>query len=62
MVEAIAVALGLVFGIEGLIWALAPDLGRRLAAAALQSDETTLRISGTIAVAFGVLLVWLFKG
>lgn len=61
MVEAIAVAFGLVLVIEGLVWALAPDLGRRLAIAALNSDEAALRIGGTLAVALGVAIVWVFK-
>lgn len=61
MFETLAVAFGLVLVIEGLIWALAPGLGRRLAAAALGADEMALRVGGTLTVAVGVLLVWLFK-
>lgn len=61
MLEAFAVAVGLVFVIEGLLWALAPGFGQRLARAALNADETSLRVGGTIAVAIGVFVVWLFK-
>lgn len=61
LLEAFAIAFGLVLVIEGLIWALAPGLGRSLAAAALGADESTLRIGGTIAVALGVGVVWLLK-
>jgi uncharacterized protein YjeT (DUF2065 family) len=56
------VALGLVLVIEGLIWALSPDLGRRLLAAAAATPEDTLRKAGWAAVAAGALIVWLIRG
>jgi len=58
----LAVAIGLVLVIEGLIWALAPRLGRKLLAAAAETPEAALRLAGTVAVAAGVLLVWLVRG
>jgi uncharacterized protein YjeT (DUF2065 family) len=58
----LAVALGLVLVIEGLIWALAPRLGRRLLEATADSPESSLRLAGAIAVAAGVLIVWMVRG
>ena len=56
------VALGLVLVIEGLLWAAAPQLGLKLLAAAAQTPEQTLRVSGAAAVVAGVLVVWLIRG
>ena len=53
----LAVAIGLVLVIEGLLWALAPDFGRRMLEAAAQMPETSLRTAGATAVAAGVLIV-----
>jgi len=58
----IIVAVGLVFVIEGLIWALAPGLFRRLALLASDTPEGQLRLSGIIAIATGVFIVWLVRG
>lgn len=55
-------ALGLVLVIEGLLWALAPGMGRALLAAATETPETQLRRAGWIAVALGLLVVWLIRG
>jgi len=48
--------------IEGLIWALAPRLGRKLLEAASETPESSLRIVGTCAVAAGVFMVWMVRG
>ena len=56
------VGIGLVLVIEGLLWALAPRLAFRLLQAAIGTPEERLRIGGAIAVAIGVLLVWLARG
>lgn len=58
----LGVAIGLVLVIEGLVWALAPRFGRRLLEAASETPEQSLRLAGTLAVAAGVLLVWLIRG
>ena len=55
------VGVGLVLVIEGLLWALAPGLGRRLLEIAATTPEQQLRTGGAAAVAFGVLLVWLVR-
>jgi uncharacterized protein YjeT (DUF2065 family) len=56
------VGIGLVLVIEGLLWALAPRLAFRLLQAAIETPEERLRIGGAIAVAIGVLCVWLARG
>jgi uncharacterized protein YjeT (DUF2065 family) len=56
------VAFGLVLVIEGLLWSLWPGLGRRLLEVASETPETSLRLAGAVAVAAGVLLVWLVRG
>jgi uncharacterized protein YjeT (DUF2065 family) len=56
------VAVGLVLVLEGLIWALAPDQGRRLAAIVSGMEDGALRRAGWTAVAAGALIVWLIRG
>ena len=56
------VALGLVFVIEGLIFAAFPGLAKRLAASALESPESSLRIAGIASAILGVVLIWLMRG
>lgn len=56
------VAVGLVMVIEGLLWAVAPQLGLRLLTAAQQMPDQALRTAGAAAVAAGVVLVWLVRG
>lgn len=58
----LVVAIGLVLVIEGLLWAAAPGTGLRMLAIAAQTPERTLRLSGILAVAAGVLIVWLVRG
>lgn len=56
------VAVGLVLVIEGLLWALFPRFGMRMLEAASEMPEQMLRTSGAVAVASGVLIVWLIRG
>jgi uncharacterized protein YjeT (DUF2065 family) len=56
------VAIGLVMVIEGLLWAVAPQVGLRLLTAAQQMPDQALRATGAAAVAAGVILVWLVRG
>ncbi|HEU0160625.1 MAG TPA: DUF2065 domain-containing protein [Hyphomicrobiaceae bacterium] len=56
------VAIGLVMVIEGLLWAVAPQVGLRLLTAAQQMPDQALRAAGAAAVAAGVILVWLVRG
>ncbi|MEO0620128.1 MAG: DUF2065 family protein [Pseudomonadota bacterium] len=56
------VGLGLVLVIEGLIWALVPGYARRTLEAIDELGETALRVAAVVAVALGVLVVWLARG
>ncbi len=58
----IITAIGLVLVIEGLIWALFPDLFAKLAVLASDVPESQLRASGVMAIAAGVFVVWLVRG
>ncbi|MDX2288019.1 MAG: DUF2065 family protein [Hyphomicrobiaceae bacterium] len=58
----LAVAVGLVLVLEGLLWAVAPHLALRMLAAAAQMPEGQLRVSGWIAIAVGMFIVWLIRG
>lgn len=58
----LVVGIGLVLVIEGLVWALAPGTGIRLLVAAASTPQPALRLSGLLAVATGVAIVWLVRG
>ena len=62
MSEALLTALGLVFVIEGLTYALVPGGIKRLMTMMLQTSDEQLRVTGAFAVALGVLIVWLVRG
>lgn len=62
MVDDLVVACGLVLVIEGLLWAAFPKVGLRMLLTASAMSEQALRISGAIAIALGVLVVWLVRG
>ncbi len=55
------VGIGLVLVIEGLLYALFPGGVRRMAKMAGQIPDQTLRTGGVIALALGVLIVWLSR-
>ncbi|HCY54624.1 MAG TPA: DUF2065 domain-containing protein [Oceanicaulis sp.] len=55
----IVLAIGLVLVAEGLLYALAPSLARKMAETAASVPPATLRLAGIGAVAAGVVLVWL---
>lgn len=48
--------------IEGLVYALAPSVLRRMAEMLPQVPENQLRASGLFAVGLGVLMVWFIRG
>jgi uncharacterized protein YjeT (DUF2065 family) len=48
--------------IEGLLWALIPNLAARLLEAAASVPQSTLRIAGWSSVVAGLGLVWLIRG
>jgi uncharacterized protein YjeT (DUF2065 family) len=58
----LATAVALVLVLEGVLWAVSPDAMKRAAALALGLANEQLRLLGLLAVALGVLLVWLVRG
>jgi uncharacterized protein YjeT (DUF2065 family) len=58
----LATAVALVLVLEGLLWAVSPGAMKRAAAKALALADEQLRVGGLVAVALGVLLVWLVRG
>jgi hypothetical protein len=56
------VALGLVFVIEGLIFAALPAQAKRAMASVLETPDTMLRVIGIGSAIIGLVLVWLVRG
>ncbi|MBB4305387.1 hypothetical protein GGD81_004463 [Rhodobium orientis] len=58
----LVVALGLVLAIEGTFYALSPGTLKELMRQMQDVPEQTLRTGGIIAIAAGLLIVWLVRG
>jgi uncharacterized protein len=56
------VAIGLVLVIEGLLFAAFPGVAKRLAANALESPESALRIAGVVSAVLGLIAIWFVRG
>ena len=56
------VALGLVFAIEGLLFAALPGLSKRAMAHVLETPDGVLRLVGIVSALIGVALIWLVRG
>lgn len=54
--------LGMALVLEGLLWAIAPDLARRVVAEIAGLANARIQAAAVVAVAIGVLLVWLVRG
>ncbi len=55
-------ALGLVFVIEGLLFAAFPDAARRAVATVLATPDQTVRTVGIVSAFLGLAVVWLVRG
>jgi uncharacterized protein YjeT (DUF2065 family) len=55
-------ALGLLFALEGLIFAAFPGAAKRAMTNVMETPESTLRLVGVLSAAFGVAVVWLVRG
>jgi uncharacterized protein YjeT (DUF2065 family) len=58
----LVVGIGLVLVIEGLLWALVPNLAMRMLEAAASVQQNALRIAGWSSVLIGLGLVWIIRG
>jgi uncharacterized protein YjeT (DUF2065 family) len=56
------VALGLVFVIEGIVFAASPAAAKRAVIAIMDTPEIALRILGLLSALFGLFVVWLVRG
>jgi uncharacterized protein len=56
------VAIGLVFVIEGLIFAASPAAAKRAVATIMKTPERALRVLGLVSALFGLFVVWLVRG
>ena len=54
-------AIGLVFVIEGLLYAVMPGRLKAMMVMAEQVPAETLRMAGVAAIAAGVIIVWLAR-
>jgi uncharacterized protein YjeT (DUF2065 family) len=57
-----AVALGLVFVIEGLVFAAFPAQTRRAVAAVVETPDQALRLIGLLSAMFGIAVIWFVRG
>jgi len=55
-------ALGLVFVIEGLIFAAFPQAARRAVVRMTQTPDEALRLVGLLSVVLGLMELWLVRG
>jgi len=55
-------ALGLLFAIEGIVFAAFPGGLKRSMAVVLETPDGQLRIIGLVSAIIGVLIVWLVRG
>ena len=61
MIETVFLALGLVLIVEGLAYALAPSLVEQMLEMLRMLPEATRRNVGLLAIALGVVLVWIAR-
>ena len=61
MTQEFLMALGLVFVIEGLLYALVPGHLKRMLRTMQELSDDQLRMGGVSAIALGVAIVWLVR-
>ena len=54
-------ALALILVIEGIVYALFPEVMKKLAARTTQTPGQALRVGGLVAAFLGVILVWALR-
>ena len=55
-------AIGLVLVLEGMLYAVFPGGLKRMMSLAQSLPDETLRRSGLVALALGVVIIWLVRG
>ena len=55
-------ALGLVFVLEGLLFAAFPDFAKHAMESVMQAPDSLLRIVGLVSAILGIALIWIIRG
>lgn len=55
-------ALGLVFVVEGLVFAAFPEAAKRAVTMMTQTPDQRLRSVGILSAVFGLVMLWLVRG
>ncbi len=55
-------AFGLVFVLEGLVFAAFPGPTKRMVAAMIETPEQSLRAVGLLSAVFGLVMIWMVRG
>ena len=55
-------AIGLVFVIEGLLFAAFPNAAKKAIASVLETQDASLRMIGLVCAVVGLVVVWLARG
>ncbi len=58
----VLIALGLVFAIEGLVFAAFPAAVKRAMIHVMETPDEALRIVGLVSAVIGIALIWLVRG
>ena len=56
------IAIGLIFVIEGLVFAAFPAAAKRAVMIILEPPDGVLRTVGLLSALFGLVLIWLVRG
>jgi uncharacterized protein YjeT (DUF2065 family) len=56
------VALGLVFVIEGLVFAAVPESAKTAMRSVIQTPDAVLRVVGLLSAVLGIVLIWIIRG
>ena len=56
------VAIGLVFALEGILFAAFPGWVKQAMAHVTETPDATLRIIGIVSAVIGVVVVWVVRG
>jgi uncharacterized protein YjeT (DUF2065 family) len=56
------VALGLVFAIEGLLFAAFPGVTKRAMGHVMETPDAALRLVGIVSAVVGIALIWFVRG
>jgi uncharacterized protein YjeT (DUF2065 family) len=56
------VALGLLFVIEGLLFAAFPGMTKRAMTHVLEAPESALRLVGILSAVVGIVVIWAVRG